>query len=276
MSLAQLGFDVPVVLEGSDGGSVEEPFTAVGAPPVDPFPGFRVTPKIWRRRSVGIHGYVGLNGAGKSAAMIRDTIPSLRKGRRVLSTVPILDPATGEPHPLYDPFTDWAQLINAKSCDVLMDEMTGIAGARQAMSMPVEVQAILDKLRKADLVVRWSAPDWSRADSIMRDNTQAVTYCDGYLSKRTDKRSHDGEARLWPPKRLFRLRTYDPREASDFTPSGLRRMRALSVEWWYGPGSIVFNTYDTSAPVTRVGMVLDSGRCIHCGGRREIPKCSCH
>lgn len=254
----------------------EEPLAAVAAPPSDSFGAkYRVTAQTWRRRSVGIHGYVGLNGAGKSAAMIRDTIPSLRKGRRVLSTVPIIDPSTGDPHPLYVPFTEWPQLIEARGMDVLMDEMTGIAGARQAMSMPVEVQAILDKLRKADLVVRWSAPDWSRADSIMRDNTQAVTYCDGYLSKRSDKRSEDGEARLWPPKRLFRLRTYDPREAADFTPSGLRRMRALTVEWWWGPGSIVFNTYDTTAPVNRVGMVLDSGRCIHCGGRREIPRCSC-
>ncbi len=261
--------------EGAERRAAEEPLAAVGGSPAAPFAGFRVTNQIWRRRSTGIHGYVGLNGAGKSAAMVRDTIPSLRKGRRVLSTVPILDPSTGEPHPLYIPFTEWPQLIEARGVDVLMDEMTGIAGARQAMSMPVEVQAILDKLRKSDLVVRWSAPDWSRADSIMRDNTQAVTYCDGYLSKRTDRRSSDGEARLWPPKRLFRLRTYDPREASDFTPSGLRRMRALAVEWWWGPGSMVFDTYDTSAPVNRVGMILDSGRCVHCGGRRAIPACSC-
>ena len=51
-----------------------------------------------QRRGFPIMAYVGPNGGGKSLAMVKDTVPSLRAGRRVLSTVRLLDAATGEPH----------------------------------------------------------------------------------------------------------------------------------------------------------------------------------
>jgi hypothetical protein len=48
---------------------------------------FRNAGKRARRRVMPIHGYVGSNGGGKSAAMVWDTLPSLLAGRRVLSGV---------------------------------------------------------------------------------------------------------------------------------------------------------------------------------------------
>lgn len=76
---------------------------------------------ILRRRSAPIMGYVGLNGQGKTLCMVRDTLLSLALGRRVLSTVAILDPHTGNPHPLYEPFRSWQQLHEFRGGDVLLD-----------------------------------------------------------------------------------------------------------------------------------------------------------
>jgi len=229
-----------------------------------------------RRREAAIHAYIGPNGAGKSASMIRDTLPSLDAGRTVLSTVPLLDSVTGEPHPFYVPLTDWSQMLDAEHVDVLFDEITGIASSRASMGMPVQVQAMLDKLRKSDIVLRWSAPAWSRADVTIRGVTQAVTDCRGYLTNRADMRGTATQARLWPPKRLFRLRTFPTTDFAEFTDGKRDKMkRAQTVEWWWGPGSRVFDSYDTYAAVNRVGEVLDSGRCAHCGGKRAVPNCTC-
>lgn len=55
--------------------------------------------KAEMRRGYGIHFYAGNNGGGKSFAMIHDTIPSLENGRRVLSTVRLLDYRRPRPCP---------------------------------------------------------------------------------------------------------------------------------------------------------------------------------
>jgi hypothetical protein len=49
----------------------------------------------------------------------------------------------------------------------------------------------------------------------------------------------------------------------------------MVVQWWWGPGSRVFDAYNTLDAVSRVGEVLDGGRCAHCGGRRAVPVCKC-
>ena len=46
-------------------------------------------------------------------------------------------------HPLYVPFTDWEQLLNAKSCDILMDEVTGVGSSRESHAMPAPVANML-------------------------------------------------------------------------------------------------------------------------------------
>jgi hypothetical protein len=47
--------------------------------------------KAAARRGYPIHGYVGSNGGGKSAAMVWDTLPTLAAGKPVLGTVRLLD-----------------------------------------------------------------------------------------------------------------------------------------------------------------------------------------
>lgn len=220
------------------------------------------------RRGTSIHAYVGANGGGKSLAMVHDTLPSLAAGRRVLSTVRLLDPETGKPHPLYEPLRDWSQLLTAEHCDVLFDEVVGIASSRESHALPVQVQNLLVQLRRRDIVLRWTAPNWARADKIIREVTQAVTVCRGFLGTRA-------EGALWRRSRLFWFKTYDAVMFEEFTIDKTARLSAEASAFFWGPGSLAFASYDTLGQVERVGEVLDSGRCAHCGGRRQIPVCRC-
>jgi hypothetical protein len=244
----------------------------------------RIKKQTWKRRASPIRAYIGPNGAGKSATAIRDLLPSIDKGRPILSTVPILDPSTGDLYRNYIPFTGWEYILDDsfKHADVLMDEVTGIANSRDAMGLPRQVQTVLDKLRKRDLTLSWTAPAWGRADTTIRSCTIAVNLCKGYVSAPDTNNDTSGEIAAWRPKRLFRVRSFSAVDFEEFTVDRAsqgaqknRRLRAETVEWWWGPNSRVFRAYNTMDAVSRVGAVLDSGRCAHCGGSRPAVKCSC-
>ncbi len=285
----------PVALIGGDG-SIDvldlggEAGGAAAKPPTDGVPAasrprydrpYKETRQMRKRRTMNISGFVGPNGSGKSLCMVRDTLPSLDSGRRVLSTVMLLDSETGEPHRNYERLTEWSQLLGAHGADILMDEITGIAGSREAMGMPVQVQNLLNQLRRNDLCLRWSAPDWKRADTILRSVTQAIHVARGYWP---DRRSLSGGERLWAPRRLFKVRSFSAidfdewssaKASQDYKGKSVKPLRPEVVEWFRGPGSRAFASYDTLDSVSRVGEVLDSGRCAHCGGRRVVPQCKC-
>ncbi len=217
------------------------------------------------RRSFPIMGYVGPNGGGKSLAMVQDTLPSMSSGRTVLSTVRLLLPGTDVDHPSYVPFTSFDQLLEVEHCDVLMDEVVGIAGSREASRLDVRVQNILVQLRRRDVVLRWSAPSWARADKIIREVTQSVTECRGYYQARAGV-DDNGERRLWAPKRLFAFRTYDTMEFDEWTAGKRERADPQISEWFLGPGSTAFAAYDTMDSVQMVAAPNPEGTCDTCGG----------
>lgn len=262
------------------------------------------------RRGFPIHGYVGPNGGGKTASMIWDTMPALETGRPVLSTVRLLDYADPRPcegwifgpdgdqvpcptcassegyahaqaHPLWVPFTRWRQLLDFRAGDVLMDEVTGVASSRESHAMPGPILNHLMQLRRADVTLRWSAPSWRRADTGIREVTQAVTSCKGLVKKAVPAEEGQPE-RVWHHRRLFIWRTFDAYQFEDFTTSmtvqgnGRKaRLKALKSEWHWGPGSPAFDAYDTFDSVLAIGSVSPAGRCMTCDGRRSAPACSC-
>lgn len=255
------------------------------------------TKKRARRRAWPIHGYVGANGSGKSAGMVWDTLPSLDSGRSVLSTVRLLDfrnpqacngfqgrhgqtrceicatpdaPAHMQAHPSWVPFREWEQLLAAEHCDVLMDEVAGVASSRESQSMPSAVVLALQQCRRADLVIRWSAPAWARADKIIRETSQAVTFAVGHLAV-----EHTDGDRLWRNRRLFQWRTYDANAFEDFTVGKRQQLKPLLHDLHWGPSSPAFRGYDTLDTVLSIGTVTESGRCYRCGGSRRAPACSC-
>jgi len=228
-----------------------------------------------RRRSYPIVGYVGPNGGGKSLAMVHDTLPSLAAGRRVLSTVRILDAATGEPHPLYVPFTDFDQLLDARECDVLMDEVVGIASSRESAKLPAPVQNILVQLRRRDVVLRWTAPNWARADKIIREVTQAVVECRGYFPGKPTPAADGSSLRLWAPKRVFSFSLFDTMDFEEWTTGKRDRLDPLSREWFKGVGSLAFSSYDTMDAVSMVSHADSEQQCSICGHRKKVRYCGC-
>lgn len=243
---------------------------------------------VYERRDVPIMSYVGHNGHGKTQCMVLDTIPTLlgiewdcknpdhkhtQRGithgvRRVLSTVKLLDPTTGEPHPLYDPFDSWDRLTDFEHGDLLMDEMTGIAHSRQSSTLPPAMQLLLNQFRKADIAVRWTAPDWDRADKLVRETTQGVTLCRGTMPVK------QGTA-LWKSNRRFRFETFDAKDFNEFNANARDKLTHLTKQWFWAPEHQVRDYYDTQQSVIMLAHATDSGICVGCGGTRRRHECSC-
>lgn len=240
------------------------------------------------RRAVPIHGYVGPNGSGKSLAAVFDSMPSLDSGRPVLSTVRLLDwrnprpcdddgcqsPDHGMPghmaaHPWWIPLNDFRQLFDVEHADILMDEVTGVADAREHRGMPVQVRNLLVQLRRRDVILRWTSPAWAFADVTIRRVSQAATVCNSYLPVKGDGTS------MWRPRRGFIWRTYDARDLDEFDSHKRENIRSYVRQAYWGPGSDVFRAYDTRDQVLTLGAVDESGLCMECGGRRTAPRCSC-
>lgn len=246
--------------------------------------------KIERRREAEIQAYVGLNGHGKTLCMIRDTLPTLAgiewdcqqpdhahtaKGinhgvRHVLSTVRIYDPITKEPHPLFIPLESLDQLADFEHGDLLLDEIVGVAHSRDSGSLPAQIHLKLQQLRKADVTVRWSAPDYSRADKIIRECTKAVTLCEGGMPDRTRET-------LWKPNRYFEFHTYAGKDFDEFSAKRAQKLDPLAKEYFWAPRSPwVLDSYDSLESVFQITAVDDHGLCMGCGGLRRRQECSCH
>lgn len=251
-----------------------------------------------RRRAAAIHAYVGSNGGGKSLAAVYDTIPSLRAGRPVLSTVRILDPETGQPHPLCEPLTHWRQLLDFRGGDVLLDEVQGVVSSRGHQSLPPAILNLLLQLRRRDVLCRWTSPDYGRADVVLRQVTQAVTYCRGYLAEPSrgclpdcedahhdpygcledcDDQHEHWPLRLWGANRLFRWKTFDALSFDEFTAGKRDQLRAEVAQFYIRSRDPdrAQDWYDTLDTVEHIRDADESGTCLTCGGSRRRPKCEC-
>lgn len=235
---------------------------------------------IRKRRSVGIVGFGGLNGQGKSMAMVRDTLPSLALGRRVLSTVAFHDPHTGNPHPLYVPFRSWHQLHDFNNGDVCLDEVTGMMDSRD-QGMPKKIKTKLPQMRRSNVLIRWTGIDWDNADKRLRQITGAFVMCKGFMPVPLERQDGFADAlAMWRPNRLFRLTTYDaqtltkPEDSAQMAvvvgSDNKRKKRAKikNIEMVWGPGSLAFRSYNTLDAVAAV-----DNSCQICGGK--IPEKTC-
>ncbi|MFT4281574.1 hypothetical protein [Microbacterium sp.] len=245
------------------------------------------------RRSFPIVAFVGPNGGGKTLCLIVTSQPT-RKGvrwhcenpdhqhtkegvvegwRRMLSTVPILD-GNGNEHPLYDKFDDFEQLVTVEHSDVYMDEVTSVASSRESARMDARVLNKLVQLRKADVMLFWTAPNWARADKVMREVTQAVVECRGYFAAKPA--TGDGDLHtVWSPRRVFRFRTYDAIEFEEWSAAKRDAVRPLNSHWFKGVGSEAFRAYDTLGAVTMVASITPENTCTVCEGTIVRHRCQC-
>lgn len=219
-----------------------------------------------QRMMFPIMGFVGPNGGGKTACAVEMAQEALRQDRKVLSTVPLLDPVTGRPHRLYVPWVDWGQLLGWRDGDVLADEIAAIASSRESGSLDVRAQTLLMQLRKVNVRFWWTAPSYSRADKIIREVTQAITECRGFYSDPRAAQERAGVIQSWAPKRLFSFKTYDATEFEEWTAGKAEKAAPMVTEWFHGPGSTVFQGYDTLGAVNVIAGISDAGVCENCLG----------
>lgn len=242
-------------------------------------PNFRITRGMAKRRSVPICGYIGGSGHGKSLTMVRDTLPTLFGGGKVLGTVTLLDPHTGNPHPNFIQLEHWSQLMDFRDGDLLLDEVTGVMDSRD-QGMPKPVRRHLPQMRRSGVRVRWSGIDFDNLERRLRQLTQAVVRCRGHLPIRQGQ-----EVAMWAPNRAFVLTTFDAQtiktadESSMFTEEATKKRKAkvLHREIFFGSnpftGSrhIALRSYDTMAPVSWV-----DNSCPVCGGKLADRLCRGH
>lgn len=197
------------------------------------------------------------------------------EGLTITRAVPAVEPVKHlAAHPCWIPWTSWHQLLEVEHCDVVADEVTGVASSRDSQSMPSQVANALVQLRRRDVTFRWTAPSWSRADLIIRECSQATTFCRGYLPV-TVPSDDDQPDRAWRHRRLFKWVTYDSAEVDEMTQGKREKMKPWVFDLHWGPGSEAFQAFDTFDAVTTIGHVSDHGRCMTCGGRRAVPSCTC-
>ena len=178
-------------------------------------------------------------------------------------------------HPLYVRFTDYQQLLDLRDADCLMDEVTGVASSRDSMSgMPTQVANLLVQLRRRNVVLRWSAPSFKRADKIIREVSQAVTLTEARMGKKAPARPGE-PPRLWKERRYFIARTFAGEQFNDEGVITDPDARPVVTQRLWGPGSGMFDAYDTYDPVSALGWAQESGLCGHCGGHRSRRKCGC-
>lgn len=242
------------------------------------------------RRTIPIVGYIGANGSGKSMLAVQDCLQSLDAGRPVLSSARLIDPDVDEPcdddactfalhpdhpkaHPLWRPLTSWQDVIDAEGCDVLLDEVTGIASSRESRALPQEVADKLMQLRRADVCLRWTAPSWARADVLMREVTQAAVLCTGLR-----RRPVEGN-RSWRASTIIWSRIVDARDLDELTQAqriGTARqpLSVLGRSLQLVSRTDARHAYKTMDSVSAISSAW-TGSCLACGGRRAQPRCEC-
>lgn len=244
-----------------------------------------------------IIGYAGHNGSGKTLAMVWDAQHvMLTEGRVQLSTVPLFDYTkppvyeerrskrtgkvsvvqVGPLHPLYEPLEDWMQLVRAEECDILLDEVQGVASSRGMNSLPPQLLSKFLQLRRSDCRLRWTTTNWTRVDKALREVTYVLALCQ---SQRPDR--HRG-AGPWTPRLKFKVRlidstgldsidTIDPTRGRNEDGEKLQTFQIERRKRRRNEPAM----YNTMGHTTVMNHMSDGGWCITCGGTRQRPKCSC-
>lgn len=241
-----------------------------------------------------IRAFVGRNGAGKTAAMtFLMAVRSWQMDRQVVSNYRLFPERLGYDADLYRPLRSWTEiprlgrhvqedgnprvtsdgelwsLTGNEGCTLLLDEITSVLPARDAVNVPPELQRMLNQFRKPDVWLGWTAPAWERADLMLREVTMDVTVCRPMWPLVTARRDPGS---LWPSQRWFRWATYD---AFDYEEASARQMwtaiRPLKVRRLWKPPERrrMFNAYDTKQGVE----LLDHIQCEECGGKFTRKTC---
>lgn len=204
---------------------------------------------------VPIAGFTGVNGAGKTLLLVNSAIADMAKGREVYSTVAIKS-EYGISHPILS----LRQLLELHDCTLILDEVSSIFSARTTQSLPGEIITLLHSLRHRNITVRWSAPEWMRADTNLRGVTQGLVNVWPMAKVRDES--------PWPRPRFIMAGLMDTSIGkADATPTKVLRRRFVLPKRLPAWGA-----YDTMADTPLLGRRHEGGTCPDCGGSKERPK----
>lgn len=239
------------------------------------------------RAGATVAAYVGGNGSGKSLAMVHDTLRTLAgvewsccipdhlhtqvgvfSGLREVWATTRLFNAEGEVHDLFRPLTRWQDLAMVEHADVLLDEVAGVASSRQGQSLPPQLVNLFLQLRRREIVMRYTSPNWARADVVLREVTRLVTVCRGIMGVRV-------EGSAWPRNRLFRWSSYDAVDWEEASMNRIKAAKPLCRSWYWRPGREAESAYRSGEQVFSMNHVDASGLCVDCGGTRSRQRCRC-
>lgn len=213
-------------------------------------------------RGIPVVAFTGINGAGKTLLAVTSAIADMRAGRPVYSTVPIRY-VTPEGEVLESiPLVSLLQLAALQDCTVLLDDIAVMFSSTTATSsLPAEIEVFFHTARHRRVTVRWTAPDWMRAQTLVRGATQA---CVNVVPLLRDTLAGD----FWPTPRLVALGVADTTIGKkDATPSVVSR-RAVRV-----PTRLAgWGAYDSEAPTPLLGVRSSRGVCLACYGTIPAPR----
>ena len=235
-----------------------------------------------------IRAFVGENGGGKSLAAMELVVrPALAAHRRVVATCFIR-------HPLASLLTSWRDIVDLRDCVLLLDEISSALPSRGSQGAPAQLVRKINQLRKDDVEVAWTAPNWARADVALREVTQEVTVCRGYVHDRFQREplvpkwnrlyspklvGENGAPLMrsprWPSNCLFNWVSYNAAAFDEFSLHAVKKLKPTERVWYWRPWHEAQYLYDTLEGVSLLDHVDETGVCVACGGVRRRPPCSC-
>lgn len=216
---------------------------------------------------VPICAFTGINGAGKTLLAVTSAICDMLTGREVWSTVPIK--YTAKDGTVYEsrPLTTLREMLEIKDSTILLDDISVIFSSRTTQSLPAEVVTLTHTLRHARNTLRWTAPEWVRADTNIRGVTQGLV---NVVPVRLPfARWVDSASDPWPRPSLVLAGLLDTSTGkADSTPTRVLRRKFVLPKSAAGYGA-----YDTHADTPLLGRhATEVGVCPDCGGSRVRPK----
>lgn len=171
-------------------------------------------------------------------------------------------------HPHYRPLSSLSLFNRIEHAEVLLDEVPGIADARQSQSMPPQIAKALYEMRRRDTSIRATAVDFSAMDARLRHIVKGVVWCSSTMRERPP-------GLVWSQGRLFKWATYDRADFEAFTQHARDTAPPLGVQWYWRPGHVAAESYDTLAPVLALSVSGTGGACLTCGGATRKAPCGC-
>jgi len=218
----------------------------------------KTAPRFDLGGGVPILGFTGVNGTGKTLLAVQTALCDLARGRALYSTVDVAS-KWGDSIPI----RSLGQLARVRDATILLDEVSVMLSSRSTHTLPPEIVTLLQVVRHHNNRVLWTAPEWMRADSLLRGVTQAVVTTVPFIRSRVD-------GSPWPRPIVGMASLLDTSTgAPDSAPTRVLRRR------FFLPSRLdSWGTYDTRADVTLLANRDQGGTCPDCGGTRAREKCT--